>query len=121
MRWPRCWASLSSPGKSVAESVAAALEGRLRLLVFDNCEHLRDAAADLVDAILAPVGDREGLGDQPPKDRGSQTSSCGLVPSLDVGAGSRLGRRRACLSTAPVALPRASRWPHLMMGPRWWR
>src|SRR6201998_1658170 len=26
------------PGKSVAESVAAALEGRVRLLVFDNCE-----------------------------------------------------------------------------------
>jgi hypothetical protein len=34
------------PGKSVGESVAAALEGRLRLLVFDNCEHMRDAAAD---------------------------------------------------------------------------
>jgi class 3 adenylate cyclase len=27
------------PGKSIGESVAAALEGRLRLLVFDNCEH----------------------------------------------------------------------------------
>lgn len=40
-------------GKTVAESVAVALEGRLRLLVFDNCEHLRDAAADLVEAILA--------------------------------------------------------------------
>ena len=32
------------PGKSVSESVAAALEGRIRLLVFDNCEHVRDAA-----------------------------------------------------------------------------
>jgi predicted ATPase len=40
------------PGKSVAESVADALEGRVRLLVFDNCEHLLDAAADLVEAIL---------------------------------------------------------------------
>ena len=38
---------------SVAESVAAALEGRTRLLVFDNCEHVRDAAADLMEAILA--------------------------------------------------------------------
>jgi class 3 adenylate cyclase len=28
------------PGSSVAESVAAALEGRVRLLVFDNCEHV---------------------------------------------------------------------------------
>ena len=41
------------PGKTVTESVAAALEGRVRLLVFDNCEHTRDAAADLIEAILA--------------------------------------------------------------------
>jgi predicted ATPase len=41
------------PGKSVSESVAAALEGRIRLLVFDNCEHVLDAAADLIEAILA--------------------------------------------------------------------
>jgi len=27
-------------GMSVSESVAAALEGRVRLLVFDNCEHV---------------------------------------------------------------------------------
>ena len=36
------------PGKTVSESVAAALEGRVRLLVLDNCEHVRDAAADLL-------------------------------------------------------------------------
>jgi predicted ATPase len=41
------------PGKTVTESVAAALEGRVRLLVFDNCEHVLDAAAGLVEAILA--------------------------------------------------------------------
>src|SRR5882757_6748525 len=41
------------PGKSVAESVATALEGRLRLLVFDNCEHVLDAVAGLIEAILA--------------------------------------------------------------------
>lgn len=41
------------PGRSVTDSVAFALEGRVRLLVFDNCEHVRDAAADLVEAILA--------------------------------------------------------------------
>ncbi|OBA78030.1 cyclase [Mycobacterium sp. 1164966.3] len=39
-------------GKTVRESVAAALEGRVRLLLFDNCEHLLDAAADLIEAIL---------------------------------------------------------------------
>ena len=53
------------PGKSVAESVAAALEGRVRLLVFDNCEHVRDAAADLVEADPGALGDGEGVGDQP--------------------------------------------------------
>ena len=31
------------PGKTVSESVAAALEGRVRLLVIDNCEHVLDA------------------------------------------------------------------------------
>ena len=41
------------PGKSVSQSVAAALEGRSRLLVFDNCEHVLDAAADMIEAILA--------------------------------------------------------------------
>jgi predicted ATPase len=74
------------PGKSVAKSVAAALEGRVRLLVFDNCEHVRDAAADLVEAILAASAtvrilatSREGLG--------VADEQLWLVPSLDVGAG----------------------------------
>jgi hypothetical protein len=40
------------PGKPVSESAAAALEGRVRFLVFDNCEHVLDAA-DLIEAILA--------------------------------------------------------------------
>jgi predicted ATPase len=57
------------PGKSVSESVAAALEGRVRLLVIDNCEHVLAAAADLIEAILAHSAtvrilatSREGLG-----------------------------------------------------------
>jgi predicted ATPase len=53
------------PGKSVSESVATALEGRTRLLVFDNCEHVLDAATDLVEAILAQSGDSESLGHLP--------------------------------------------------------
>ena len=74
------------PGKSVTESVAAALEGRVRLLVFDNCEHVRDAIADLVEAIFAASAtvrilatSREGLG--------VADEQLWLVPSLDVGAG----------------------------------
>jgi predicted ATPase/class 3 adenylate cyclase len=57
------------PGMSVAQSVATALEGRVRLLVFDNCEHLLEAVAELVDAILATSAtvrilatSREGVG-----------------------------------------------------------
>jgi predicted ATPase len=57
------------PGKTVSESVAAALAGRVRLLVIDNCEHVLDAAADLIEAILAHSAtvrilatSREGLG-----------------------------------------------------------
>src|ERR1700694_1008906 len=63
------------PGMSVADSVAAALEGRSRLLVFDNCEHVLDAAAEMIETILAHSAtvkilatSREGLrggGEQP--------------------------------------------------------
>jgi predicted ATPase len=49
--------------------VATALDGRVRLLVFDNCEHVLDAAADMVSAILDRSSSvkilatsREGLG-----------------------------------------------------------
>ena len=74
------------PGKSVGESVAAALEGRSRLLVFDNCEHVVDAVADLVEAILARSAtvkilatSREGLR--------VADEQVWPVPSLDVRAG----------------------------------
>jgi predicted ATPase len=74
------------PGKSVTESVAAALEGTIRLLVIDNCEHVREAAADLVEAILAHSAtvrvlatSREGLR--------VADEQAWLVPSMDIGAG----------------------------------
>jgi predicted ATPase len=74
------------PGKTVSESIAAALEGRSRLLVFDNCEHVLDAAADLIEAILTQSAtvrvvatSREGLG--------VALEQVWPVPSLDVGAG----------------------------------
>jgi predicted ATPase len=73
-------------GKTVSESVAAALEGRVRLLVFDNCEHVLDAAADLVETILAHSASvrilatsREGL-------RVAE-EQLWPVPSLDVRTG----------------------------------
>jgi predicted ATPase/class 3 adenylate cyclase len=74
------------PGNSVTESLAASQEGRLRLLVVDNCEHILEAAADLVEAILGASAtvkmvatSREGLG--------VAEEQVWPVPSLDVGAG----------------------------------
>jgi predicted ATPase len=82
------------PGKSVAESVAAALEGRVRLLVVDNCEHVVDSVADLVEAILAASStvkvlatSREGIG--------VADERLWRVPSLDVGAAVELFVERA--------------------------
>jgi predicted ATPase len=77
---------IQQPGKSVSESVASALEGRVRLLVFDNCEHVLNAAGDLIEAILAQSAtvrvvatSREGLA--------IADERLWPVPSLDVGAG----------------------------------
>ncbi|OBH40492.1 ATP-binding protein [Mycobacterium mantenii] len=74
------------PGKSMSESVAAAMEGTIRLLVIDNCEHVREDASDLVEAILARSAtvkilatSREGLR--------VADEQAWLVPSLDVRAG----------------------------------
>jgi predicted ATPase/class 3 adenylate cyclase len=77
---------IQQPGKTVTESVASALEGRVRLLVFDNCEHVLDAAADLIESILAASAtttivatSREGLD--------IADEQLWPVPSLDLGAG----------------------------------
>jgi hypothetical protein len=74
------------PGKSMSESVATALDGRVRLLVIDNCEHVLGAAGDLIEAILAHSAtvkilatSREGLG--------VADEQLWPVPSLDVSAG----------------------------------
>jgi predicted ATPase len=74
------------PGKSVAESVATALDGRVRLLVFDNCEHVRDDAADLVEAILAASATVTIVATSR-EDLGLKDEQLWPVPSLDVVAG----------------------------------
>ena len=82
---------VQQPAMSLADSVAAALEGRARLLVFDNCEHVLDAAADMIDAILANsetvrilATSREGLR--------LADEQLLPVPSLDLERGHRIGR-----------------------------
>ena len=80
------------PGMKWPKASAPALEGRSRLLVFDNCEHVLDAAADMIETILARSATVQILA----------TSREGLrladerlwpVPSLDVDSEST---RRCC-------------------------
>ena len=59
------------PGKSVSESVAAALEGRSRLPVFDNCEHVVDSAPT-GRGDPGRLGDRNDSGDQPRRSGGQR-------------------------------------------------
>jgi predicted ATPase len=102
---------VQQPGKSVANSVAAALEGRVRLLVFDNCEHVVDSVADLVEAILAASAtvtivatSREGLG--------VSEEQLWRVPSLEVNSGAEsaavnlfLDRAHSVVSDFSLAQP----------------
>ena len=92
------------PGKTVSESVAAALEGRVRLLVFDNCEHVLDAAADLIEAILAQSAtvrivatSREGLG--------VADEQVWPVPSLDLSGGIDSAGSQSVRRTRPECGP----------------
>ena len=99
------------PGTSLAESIAEAMEGKTQLLVFDNCEHLRDAAAELIDTILARsttvrilATSREGLT--------IADEHLRAVPSLDVDAGVRsaavdlfVDRARAVLADFELSDP----------------
>jgi predicted ATPase/class 3 adenylate cyclase len=74
------------PGETMTESIAASLQDRLRLLVFDNCEHILDPVTELLEVIFARAPtvkilatSREGLG--------LAEEQLWLVPSLDVAAG----------------------------------
>ena len=95
------------PGKTVSDSVAAALEGRVRLLVIDNCEHVLDAAAEIIEAILARSAtvkvlatSREGLR--------IADEQLWLVPSLDVDAGTESAAVRLFVERARSVAQRFS-------------
>jgi predicted ATPase len=45
------------PGLSMTGTIAEALAGRRRLVLLDNCEHVLDAVADLLAALLAGSGE----------------------------------------------------------------
>ena len=73
-------------GLSLSDTIATVMEGRSRLLVFDNCEHVLDAAAELIETIIEHSStvrvlatSREGLG--------VADEQLWPVPALDVNAG----------------------------------
>jgi predicted ATPase len=95
------------PGLSMAESIARALEGRSRLLVFDNCEHMLDAAADMIEAIFAHSStvavlatSREGLR--------LSDEQLWPVPSLDVRAGADSAAATLFIDRAQAVSPGVS-------------
>ena len=73
--------------QSITDTVADSLAGRRALLVLDNCEHVLDAAADLVEALLGRSTEVKILATSRESLRvpGEHVWS---VPSLDVRAGS---------------------------------
>jgi predicted ATPase len=94
------------PGKGVSESVAAALEGRVRLLVFDNCEHLLDAATDLIEAIPARSAT---VRIWPPPAKGWGRRRAGVAGALaGPQRGNRLCRSHSVRRTRPEVAPRFS-------------
>jgi predicted ATPase/class 3 adenylate cyclase len=95
------------PGLTMFDSVAAAMEGRSRLLVIDNCEHVLDAAADLIDAIVAHSStvkviatSREGLR--------MADEQLWPVPSLEVLTGTDSAAATLFIDRAQAVSPGAS-------------
>ncbi|OBF89369.1 cyclase [Mycobacterium sp. 852002-51152_SCH6134967] len=93
------------PGLTVAQSLATALEGRRRLLVFDNCEHVLDTAAEIIELICATSStvkilatSREGLR--------LADEQLWPVPSLDIDSSAvALFTERAQAVTPEVEIP----------------
>ena len=89
------------PGMTVADSIAAALEGRSRLLVFDNCEHVLDAAAEHDRGDPRPLRDGENPGHQPRGPAGRPMNNCGRCHHWTSHGSTR---RSVCSSSAPQAV-----------------
>jgi predicted ATPase/tetratricopeptide (TPR) repeat protein len=94
-------------GKSLTDSVATALVGQVRLLVFDNCEHVLDATADLIDAILTRsptvavlATSREGIG--------LADEQLWPVPTLDTAMGADSAAARLFVERARGVAPHFS-------------
>ncbi|WP_231744659.1 adenylate/guanylate cyclase domain-containing protein [Mycobacterium sp. GA-1199] len=95
------------PGRTVTQTMAAAQEGRNRLWVIDNCEHVLDAAAEVVEAVLTQsttvrilATSREGLG--------VESEHIWPVPALAVDAGAESPAATLFAERARAAAPHFS-------------
>ena len=95
------------PEQNTSESVGAALDGRSRLLVFDNCEHVLDAAADMIEVIFAHsttvkilATSREGLR--------LNDEQLWPVPALDLQAGADSAAATLFMDRAQTVSPNVS-------------
>ena len=103
------------PGKPIAQTLVEHLEDKRLLLLLDNCEHLLDACAQLVDTLVrqCPRGD-----DPREQSRGARHRRRAGVPravavACPIQAGAHAGVRRALRSGAAVHRSRAARPPGL--------
>jgi predicted ATPase len=99
------------PGLSITDSIAGALEGRTRLLLLDNCEHVLDAAADIIDAVLGQSAtvkvlatSREGLR--------LKDEQIWPVPSLDFHSGADSAAATLLVDRAQTVAPDVSLTAH---------
>lgn len=97
---------VQQPNMTLTDSIAAASEERSRLLVLDNCEHVLDAVADLVDAVLARsettrilATSREGL--RVPSEKLWPVSSLDTGSGADSAAVELFIERAAAVMSAP--------------------
>ncbi len=95
---------IPQPGRSATDSIAETLIGRRLLMVFDNCEHVLDAAGEVIEAILRRSSkvrviatSREGLR--------VATERLWPVPSLNVGGGVRSAAVELFVERAHAVVP----------------
>jgi predicted ATPase/DNA-binding SARP family transcriptional activator len=92
---------IERPGRSVAAAIAATLRDRSALIVIDNCEHVLDAAAELVSSVVADCPDVRVLATS--RERlGIAHEQVVVVPPLPSAAGAALFAARAA-AVAPTA------------------
>ena len=104
------------PGVTATDSLVRTFAGRRALIVVDNCEHVLDAAATIIRALLErlPEACRRGVESRTPGSSGRAH----LRRAADARVGRRASLRRASFGGEPGLPIRRSRHGHLRGGRR---